>query len=121
MKPVEATSAARAIHHSESVHRQSAERPDRALEEETRIEAKEQETPDRSHLLREILRDLGVEGKDLTKVDLSYGLHEESGRPMVVIRSRDTMEVLRTVPPEQLLNVVARIVEYVGLLMDETV
>ena len=118
MKPVEAIGATRPVDQGGSVKEQ-ADGPARNMREVAGPE--EGEAPDRSHLLREILQDLGIDGKDPTKVDVSYTLHEETGRPLIIIRSRDTREVLRTVPPEQLLNVVARIMEYVGLLMDETV
>lgn len=76
---------------------------------------------DRSALLREILDEIGMQHGRLSPVRLDYSVHKSTGRLMVDVVDRETGEVLRTVPPEKLLNTLARIMEYVGLMLDETV
>lgn len=48
-----------------------------------------------------------------------YRVHEETGRLMVAIIDKQTGEVVRTVPPERLLDIAAKIREFVGLIIDE--
>jgi len=52
-------------------------------------------------------------------VRYDYGIHEASNKPVVFVRDAQTGEVLRIIPPEQLLRVFARILEYIGLILDE--
>lgn len=46
-------------------------------------------------------------------------VHEETKRIMVQIIDQETGEVLNEIPPEKVLDLVARIQELVGLLVDE--
>jgi len=46
-------------------------------------------------------------------------IHEETKRIMVQIIDQETGEVLNEIPPEKVLDLVARIQELVGLLVDE--
>ncbi|MBO8129203.1 MAG: flagellar protein FlaG [Peptococcaceae bacterium] len=48
-------------------------------------------------------------------------IHKESERVMVQIIDRETEEVIKEIPPEKILDIVARIQELVGLLIDEKV
>jgi len=66
------------------------------------------------HLLDEMNRDLAA-----GNVQYDYGIHEASNKPVVFVKDAKTGEVLRTIPPEQLLKVFARILEYIGLILDE--
>lgn len=52
---------------------------------------------------------------------LQFLIHEETGRVQLKVVERFTGEVIREVPPEKLLDLVARIHELIGLLIDETV
>lgn len=53
-----------------------------------------------------------------TPVRLSFRLHEESGRMMVQVVDLETGEVIKEMPPHELLDTVARIMRFVGLLLD---
>ena len=66
-------------------------------------------------LARRVLERLLVESQRR----LRYRVHEETGRIWVQIIDRRTNEVLREIPPERYLDLVARIWELVGLLVDE--
>lgn len=50
---------------------------------------------------------------------LSYKVHEGSSRIMVIVRERQTNEILREIPSEDRLDIYARITEFVGLLFDQ--
>lgn len=50
---------------------------------------------------------------------LQFDIHEDTGRTMVRVVDRETDEVIREIPPEEVLDVVARINEMLGLLVDE--
>lgn len=51
-------------------------------------------------------------------VRLSFALHEGSDRMMVRVMDVETGEVVREIPPQELLDTVARIMQFVGLLLD---
>lgn len=45
-------------------------------------------------------------------------LHEESDRWLVVVTDRRSGRVVYTIPPEELLDIVGRIRQFVGILLD---
>jgi len=51
---------------------------------------------------------------------LSFQVHQETGQLMVVIKDVKTNEVVKTVPPEELLDTLGKIKESVGALVDKT-
>ena len=50
---------------------------------------------------------------------LRFELHEGSGRMMVRVIDSSTQEVIKEIPPEAVLEAVARVREIIGLLLDE--
>jgi len=55
------------------------------------------------------------------KEDLAFEIHDETDRMMVKVIDRKTKEVIKELPPEEMLDLSARIHEMVGLLIDEKV
>ena len=53
-------------------------------------------------------------------VDLQFSVHEDSGEIMVTVREESTGEVIREIPPSEMLDLAARIDEMVGLLFHQT-
>ena len=51
---------------------------------------------------------------------LSFSVDEGSGQTIIRISDRETGEVIREVPPSELLQLAARLAELVGLTVDET-
>lgn len=51
-------------------------------------------------------------------VRLSFRLHKASGRMMVRVINEETGEVIKEIPPKEILDTIARIMEFVGLLLD---
>ncbi|QTL99896.1 flagellar biosynthesis protein FlaG [Iocasia frigidifontis] len=53
--------------------------------------------------------------------DLKFELHESSGRMMVEVINLDNKEVIKEIPPREVLDMLGRIREMVGLLLDEKI
>lgn len=49
---------------------------------------------------------------------LNFELHEDSGRYMVQVMDLVEEEIIREIPPEEVLNISARINEMIGLVLD---
>ncbi len=60
-------------------------------------------------------------GRALEVIDrgLEFSIHEDTNRVIVKVINRQTHEVIKEIPPEQLLDMIARIWEMIGLLVDE--
>lgn len=52
---------------------------------------------------------------------LHFDIHEETNRVMVQVLDAETEEVLREIPPERILDMVASIEEAIGLIVDERI
>ena len=48
-----------------------------------------------------------------------FGIHEETNRVMIKILDKETKEVLKEFPPEKTLDMIAKIWEMAGILVDE--
>jgi flagellar protein FlaG len=77
----------------------------------------------RKYLLSEkMVESAVIQIEDLLKVTfrhLSYNYHEKSGEYFVKVIDDETEEVIREIPPEKILDIVASMKEIVGLLFDE--
>jgi len=80
-------------------------------------EYSEQELEDE---VRESVKDIN-EIVDKVKEGLSFQIHEDTEKIMVKVVDLNTDEVIKELPPEEMLDLQARIHEMVGILIDETV
>ena len=48
-----------------------------------------------------------------------FGIHEDTNRIMIKIMDKDTKEVIKEFPPEKTLDMIAKIWEMAGILVDE--
>jgi flagellar protein FlaG len=77
-------------------------------------------TPDvSSDALREIAEDLQSGLNMIHNVDLQFSVHEASGRIMVTVKEASTGQVIREIPPREILNLAAKLDEMIGLIFDE--
>lgn len=53
--------------------------------------------------------------------NLKFRLHDESGRMYVEVFNTDDSSVIKTIPPQEMLDMLGRIKEMVGLLIDEKI
>ena len=55
----------------------------------------------------------------LQNADLQFAVHEKTQRVIVKLIDQKTKEVLKEFPPEEMLDMVAKFQEYVGMLIDK--
>lgn len=48
-----------------------------------------------------------------------FGIHDETNRVMIKIVDRDTKEVIKEIPPEKTLEMITKLWEFAGILVDE--
>lgn len=90
---------------------------EKALEEKRQSE----DTKDDKLLTQEMLDEIASDIESLHSIGLSFAHHEETGRTMVEVFDRDTDELIRQIPAEDVLNMAAKMDEMIGLLFDEKV
>lgn len=57
--------------------------------------------------------------KSMTHSEAIFGIHEKTNRVTIKIVDKDTKEVIRELPPEKTLDMIAKVWELAGLLVDE--
>lgn len=57
--------------------------------------------------------------KQMSHSEAIFGIHEGTNRVMIKIVDRDTKEVIKELPPEKTLNMIAKVWEMAGILVDE--
>ncbi|MDZ7835747.1 MAG: flagellar protein FlaG [Alkalibacterium sp.] len=70
---------------------------------------------------KEQLEKLTAEAKEVLQrvnAQLSFKVHEGTGRTLVQLIERDTNEVIREIPPEKMLDVIAGIWKWSGITVD---
>ncbi len=80
---------------------------------EAKAEAKEPKVT--QELLDELERDLDT----IHNVGLTFSLHEKTGRTIVKVINKESKEVIREIPSEEILNLVAKLDEMMGILFDK--
>ena len=90
-----------------------AMRGDTTTMEELNPEEVEQELEDIIEEMNQIV--------DLSDRYLSFRLHDETETLMTQVINMNTEEIIREMPPEEMLDLSAKISRMVGLILDETV
>lgn len=57
--------------------------------------------------------------KKMTHSEAVFGIHEETNRVTIKIIDKDTKEIIRELPPEKTLDMIAKVWELAGILIDE--
>ena len=57
--------------------------------------------------------------KNMTQSEAVFGFHEQTNRVMIKIVDKDSKEVIKEYPPEQTLDMIAKVWELAGILVDE--
>jgi len=57
--------------------------------------------------------------KSLPNSSAIFGIHEETNRITIKLVDKDTKEVIKELPPEKTLDMIAKVWEMAGLLVDE--
>jgi flagellar protein FlaG len=69
--------------------------------------------------LAEMVLDVQKNLKLIHDVDLQFSVHKASGEIMVTVSDQSTGEVIREIPPSDVLNLAARLEQMVGLMFDQ--
>ena len=57
--------------------------------------------------------------KNMSHSEAVFGIHEETNRVTIKIVDKDTKEVIKELPPEKTLDMIAKVWELAGILVDE--
>lgn len=68
-----------------------------------------------------MLNDVQHEIQTMRNLGLQFSVHETTGRTMVKVVDKETERLIREIPPEDLLNLVDKIDEMLGMLFDKKV
>ena len=55
----------------------------------------------------------------MTNSELQFGIHELTNRVTIKIIDKDTKEVIKELPPEKTLDLIAKAWELAGIMVDE--
>ncbi|MFW6115358.1 MAG: flagellar protein FlaG [Thermodesulfobacteriota bacterium] len=80
--------------------------------------SKGEKSPDLSEMA-ELVADLQRNLNMIHEVHLSFTVHQASGEIMVTVKNESTGEVIREIPPSELLNLAAKIDEMIGIIFDQ--
>lgn len=57
--------------------------------------------------------------KNMAHSEAVFGIHEDTNRVTIKIVDKDTKEVIKELPPEKTLDMIARVWELAGIMVDE--
>lgn len=69
-----------------------------------------------SNQLKDAVNELN---KQMTNSEAIFGIHEKTNRVTIKIVDKETKKVLKEYPPEQTLDMIAKVWEIAGILVDE--
>ena len=76
---------------------------------------------ERASVFQDLLDEMGIGDGRPVPVRLDFRIHKPTGRLVVDVTNRETGELLKSLPPENLLNALTRMMEFIGLVMDERI
>ena len=101
-------------------------RPDRKIKDDQQIK-EEKNVGDRQkgkedvQVSQDLLNELEHDINTIHNVGLEFSMHEESGRTMIKVVEKDTGDLIKQIPPEEVLELIARMGDVLGILFDERV
>ena len=79
-------------------------------------ESKQQQAPMNDESIKQAMKELSKKQANFTS---EFGIHEKTHRVTVKIVDKQTKEVIKELPPEKTLDMIAKMWEYAGLIVDE--
>ena len=73
-----------------------------------------------SSQVAELVADVQKNLKIMHNVDLQFSVHEASGKIKVTVTEESSGEIIREIPPEEVLRLAAKFDEMVGMIFDES-
>lgn len=87
--------------------------------QKTRQQEKEIKNEHRQQISQEALDDLKNDFETMHNVGLQFSLHKETNRTIVRVINKETQELIREIPSEEMLNIMAKMDEMMGILFDK--
>lgn len=78
----------------------------------------EREEKNKEQVSQKMLDELSQDIEMLHSVGLSFSKHDDTGRTIVKVINKDTDELIREIPSEQVLDMAAKLDEMIGILFD---
>ncbi|MEA1899942.1 MAG: flagellar protein FlaG [Thermodesulfobacteriota bacterium] len=95
-------------------------RPDRKIKEEKNVEDGQKGKED-VQVSQDLLDELEHNINTIHNVGLEFSMHEESGRSIIKVVEKDTGDLIRQIPPDDVLDLIIRMGDVLGILFDERV
>lgn len=76
----------------------------------------EVQEPNRNDSIKRAVEQINRKAKHSEAI---FGIHDKTNRVTIKIVDRDTKEVLKEIPPEETLDMIAKVWELAGLMVDE--
>lgn len=102
------------------IEEQKREQELKKAQEKTPLEERT-ETAKEEQITQKMLDELSLDLEILHSVGLSFAKHEDTGRTFIKVTNKDTNELIREIPAEDVLNMAAKIDEMIGILFDAKV
>lgn len=81
----------------------------------------EQNTEPEVKISQAILDDVEQDIQLMRNVGLQFSVHDATGRTMIRVIDKGTEDLIREIPPEEFLNMAAKLDEMIGILFDKKV
>ena len=91
--------------------------PQNFAEGQSRLEATEEQIQADNAKVKKAISEMTQNAK--SSAEAVFGIHEKTNRVTIKIVDKDTKEVIKELPPEKTLDMIARVWEMAGLLVDE--
>lgn len=89
--------------------------PDETAEHDGKVEQEEKQTAG-SKQIRKAIDEIN---KKAVNSEAIFGIHDKTNRVMIKIIDKDTKKVIKEYPPEKTLDMIAKVWEMAGLMVDE--
>jgi len=101
-------------------------RPDRKIKDDQQVKEKKNVEEERKgkegvQISQDLLDELEYDITTIHNVGLEFSMHKESGRTMIKVVEKDTGNLIRQIPSEEVLDLVTRMGEVLGIFFDKRV
>ncbi|MCK5507245.1 MAG: flagellar protein FlaG [Desulfobacterales bacterium] len=93
---------------------------DQRIKEKKNVD-EEQKGKENAQVSQALLDDLENNINTIHNVGLEFSMHEESGRTMIKVVEKDTGDLIRQIPPEEVLDLISRVNDVLGIFFDKRV
>jgi len=101
-------------------------RPDRQIKNDLQIKEEKNVGEERKEkkgiqVSQDLLNELEHDINTIHNVGLEFSMHEESGREVIKVVEKNTGNLIRQIPPDEVLELITRMGDVLGILFDKKV